>query len=383
MPKIKFSKVSIERLKHGDKQIYYYDTEIPGWFLCVGQTKKSWGVHNDLDGKSVKVTLGTYPMVDFERARNLARESLLQMKKGVDPRQKREKRKVTTLGDAFDDYLKKKTLKPKTLRSIKTVRSLYISDWEKLPVGSITKEMISDKHKELGGIGKATANQVMRYVRAIMNWCKVFYGVKENPVQALSLSKSWFKVRRRRTCIKQHFLKTWYDEVAKEPDDVRDYLTWLLYTGMRREEALALEWSNIDFKGRLFVVLDTKNGDPLELPLPKVLYEILERRKGNHEKFVFPCRGTKPSLSGHMGEPRLAMDGINKRASMTITYHDLRRTFMTVAESLDISYYALKTLVNHSTGGDEDVTAGYIIMSVDRLREPVNKIADFISEKIK
>lgn len=60
--------------------------------------------------------------------------------------------------------------------------------------------------------------------------------------------------------------------------------------------------------------------------------------------------------------------------------HDLRRTFITIAESLDISSYALKKLVNHSQS--RDVTAGYIVMNVDRLREPMQKISDFILEKI-
>ena len=45
-------------------------------------------------------------------------------------------------------------------------------------------------------------------------------------------------------------------------------------------------------------------------------------------------------------------------------------------ESLDISAYALKRLVNHSVGND--VTGGYVIMDVDRLREPMQRITDHI-----
>ena len=37
----------------------------------------------------------------------------------------------------------------------------------------------------------------------------------------------------------------------------------------------------------------------------------------------------------------------------------------------------LKALVNHSTIGG-DVTGGYVIMTVERLREPVQRIADRI-----
>ena len=45
-----------------------------------------------------------------------------------------------------------------------------------------------------------------------------------------------------------------------------------------------------------------------------------------------------------------------------------------MAESSDISPLALKALVNHSLG--DDVTSGYIQMTVDRLREPVQKVCD-------
>ena len=54
----------------------------------------------------------------------------------------------------------------------------------------------------------------------------------------------------------------------------------------------------------------------------------------------------------------------------------MRRTFATVAESLDIPAYALKRLLNHATGAD--VTAGYIVPTTERLREPMQKITDYI-----
>ena len=51
-----------------------------------------------------------------------------------------------------------------------------------------------------------------------------------------------------------------------------------------------------------------------------------------------------------------------------------RRTFCTVAELCDISPMALKALVNHSLG--DDVTSGYVQMTVERLREPAQRVAD-------
>jgi hypothetical protein len=56
--------------------------------------------------------------------------------------------------------------------------------------------------------------------------------------------------------------------------------------------------------------------------------------------------------------------------------HDLRRTFATIADSLDIPGYALKALLNHK--GGSDVTAGYVVASTERLREPMQKITDYV-----
>ena len=58
------------------------------------------------------------------------------------------------------------------------------------------------------------------------------------------------------------------------------------------------------------------------------------------------------------------------------TVHDLRRTFITIAESLDIPAYALKRLMNHKMSND--VTAGYIVADVERLRKPMQLITDYI-----
>lgn len=71
----------------------------------------------------------------------------------------------------------------------------------------------------------------------------------------------------------------------------------------------------------------------------------------------------------------------DQSTGIQFTVHDLRRTFITIAESLDIPAYALKRLLNHKMSGD--VTAGYIILDVERLRRPMQVIAEFILRQIR
>lgn len=67
-------------------------------------------------------------------------------------------------------------------------------------------------------------------------------------------------------------------------------------------------------------------------------------------------------------------------SGVSFTVHDLRRTFATTAESLDLPAYALKRLLNHKM--TNDVTAGYIMRDVERLRKQMQRITDFLIKQM-
>ena len=91
---------------------------------------------------------------------------------------------------------------------------------------------------------------------------------------------------------------------------------------------------------------------------------------------MFPGTGQ----GGFLTEPRKQMSKVIEQTNIKFTVHDLRRTFVTIAESLDISAYALKRLLNHKAKGD--ITTDYIIIDVERLRKPMQMIADFLCQSM-
>jgi integrase len=150
-----------------------------------------------------------------------------------------------------------------------------------------------------------------------------------------------------------------------------DYLLFILFSGLRRREAASLRWEQVDLNHKTVRIFDTKNGKPLTLPLSKPLIEVLLSRKLFGESvWVFP--GSVPGKP--IVEPKGHVRRVSQMSGVSFTVHDLRRTFITVAESLDISKTAIQALVNHS-GAGVDVTDGYVIMDESRLREPMEKIA--------
>jgi len=136
-------------------------------------------------------------------------------------------------------------------------------------------------------------------------------------------------------------------------------------------------WKQIDLKAKTLTITDTKNNLAHSLPLPDYLFNLLSSRKRTTTSdFVFPG----PGAAGHIIEPRKQIAKVIAASGIQFSVHDLRRTFITIAESLDIPAYALKRLLNHKMNAD--VTAGYIMLDIERLRNPMQMIANHILLKM-
>jgi integrase len=167
---------------------------------------------------------------------------------------------------------------------------------------------------------------------------------------------------------------------ALEHPVFRDYLKLSLFTGLRREkEAASLTWKEmIDFTNRVIRVppSSTKNQEPLHLPMSSFVRDLLvARRSLGDSHWVFPS-----GRRGHIGDPTPHFEAIAEACGVRVSCHDLRRTYVTIAESIEMSNFALKALVNHTLGSD--VTGGYIQMSVARLRKPAQRVCDRLLELI-
>jgi len=375
---------------------YYNDDQITGLQLVVTETgRKSFYLYAWFRGTPKRFRIGGYPDITVERARKLAERIRGDLAEGKDPLAEREREKLqgVSLREAFQSFedVRGRRLKASTLASYRKYLTSVFADWIDKPFIAITRDKISQRHAQVSReSGPAHADNAMRTLRAILNFAMVqFEGedgerpMAENPVARLSQTKAWNRVKRRTTVIAEHQLRPWFEAILKlrhgPPDSqdalVADYLLLLVLTGLRRSEAAGLKWGQVDLEGRTFTLTDeqTKNRQPHTLPLSDYLIELLRRRQGRSGKspFVFPG----PGESGHLVEPRPQMRRITAESGVSFILHDLRRTFATVAESLDIPAYALKRLLNHTMRSD--VTAGYLIITPERLREPMQRITDF------
>jgi integrase len=406
------------------EQRLVWDEHLRGFGVLVsGKTgTKSYVVKGRVAaGRTVRRKIGRADVVTLVAARAEAKKVMLGLAAGIDPRAK--KASVATLGEITAGYVSLASLKPRTAESYRETLARYFADWVDKPISSITRDAVEKRHRAIAEevqvrdraaiarhakvhlrraerterdwpeasarhrakfeaakareprSGYAVANGAMRVLRLLWNFAadKDPSLVGPNPVK---LKKSWFEVDRREGLVKADDMAKFCEAVTALKNPVaRDYILLLLYSGLRRRETAGLKWDAVDFKAGVIRLpaKSTKSGRKLDLPMSDFVRDILVARRAlGDAKFVFPAN----SKSGHIEEPKSALAEVAVASGVRVSVHDLRRTFVSVAESCDISPIALKALVNHAVGGDRDVTAGYVIPSTERLREAAQRVAD-------
>ncbi|MGZ8218519.1 tyrosine-type recombinase/integrase [Methylomagnum sp.] len=363
----------------------HWDDELPGFGVRITNAGVvSFIVQKRINGRSRRVTLGKFGILSAELARREAHKFLAAVATGGDPLADRERAKLegVTLKEALALYIERKALRPATVANLDKI-PMCLADWMPKPLARITGEMVMHRHRLLGEErGEATANMVLRYFGTVWNFTRAYHkGTKgvdiigECPTVRLSETKAWFREKRRQRAIRPHQFPAWAEAVETLSYSLaQDYLWFLLLTGCRVKEAHALLWADVDLEDASVLLRDTKNHTDHRLPLPSQLVTRLKVRKAESFGDVVFCTrlGKAAARTGFQHQ----VLSVAEKAGIPFSPHDLRRTFASVAETIGIPAYTIKRLLNHTTGAD--VTAGYIVLTVEGLREPMQRIADYI-----
>lgn len=393
MPRLKLNKTNINSLNFvAAGQVDYLDTELEGFGLRVTSKAMTFFVRRTLRGTTKKpfIPIGQYGAFTPEKAREVAKGYIRDLETGKNPHPKEQpKNEIITVNMLYRQYIsgRKTPLAASTLYHYEAWMKNYHAEWREKDVTTITGSMVADRLQTLETTaGKVQAVNAMKLLRGLYRIGKALYPdiIKNNTVEAVQAlrGRNWTETKRRKTLVSDNDLPLWYKTV-KEFDNHkgRDYLLLLLFTGLRKMEAARLEWSDIDFKKKTFAFIPEKKKDKAErviMPLSNQLYKILLQRRAKYFDSRFVFTGKNPIF--HLMNPCHWQADIIEKSGINFCLHDLRRTFITIAESLDIPHYALKALLNHSLGND--VTGGYVVMNPERLREPMQKTADRITELV-
>lgn len=233
----------------------------------------------------------------------------------------------------------------------------------KIPVSEITPALIRKWQNELIAYkdedGKPYSETYLRTINnqisAIMNYAVRYYGLRDNPCRkAGSIGKSHAEEMQFWTT--EEF-KKFLEKISDKPQSRAGFLV-LYYTGIRIGELLALEYADIDFKGRKMTInksyqrLDTKDvitppktpKSIREISLPEFLVDELktytEKLYGlrKHDR-IFP-------YTKHFFEHEMKR-GTKDREVKKIRLHDIRHSHASLLIELGFSPLAIADRLGH------------------------------------
>lgn len=398
--------------------VIVWDTEVKGFGVRVNKagTVRTYlllyRVRTTRQERQVKIGRHNQPW-KVKQARARALDLKGQMDTGVDPvlvqqeqreqeaaEQVRERYETITLREVMDDYLKNHrrrkldtVLRPATQQDILRHVNGNLGDWAGEPVSTITRDACIERFDAIAETSRAQAAQAFAYLRALLTHAKEMFEtpagdfplLEVNPVQRMFRKRSppdeaprdtripIDKVRQvwRMLCSRRHTVD--HDEQTRN-----DWVQFIMLTGCRRTESGSLEWVNVDFDAGTVHFPITKNHVPLTLPMSTQMRELLDRRLAerphtNPSPFVFPSKDTD---TGHMRQAISAMHAVSEVAGLTLTLHDLRRTFVDVCEEVGVNKRVERMLVNHK---GRDVHDRHYANSPQALPQAVQRVADWIT----
>ena len=377
-----FTKKSIDSLPipGKGKRLYVYDTKIRGLELMVTeQGAKSFKVYRKLNDKPIRVTLGKYPEMTIDQARNEAQRVISQIIKGINPNEEKKKlRAETTLGEMFALFMERYSkLQKKTWRYDERDVPRFVGHWFHRKLSAVTKHEVQALHEKVGKEnGLYQANRLLARIQIIYNKAIEWGWEGINPAQGIKK----FKEKSRDRFLHPDELPRFFESLDQEPNDtIRDYIYVSLFTGVRKSNVLAMRWEEIHFERREWFVPETKNGDPLRVHLIESVVDILKSRleKYGRQEWVFEGTGK----TGHLMEPKAGWKRILTRVGIKdLRIHDLRRTLGSWQAATGANSYMIGRSLGHKSSQS---TAVYARLNLDPVRDSVEKATEAMLQTMK
>jgi integrase len=320
---------SVEAIKPGPVRQEIRDGLLRGlWLFVQPSGRKSWGVRYSLHGQRIKHILGPYPAIGLAKARELARDVLEKVALGIDPRA----RKVDTFASGVAAYLDVhvSTLRRGTSGYVKRELNAAAEYWRGRLLTSIIRADVIALANTARPRGVNARNTCIKVLSSFFRWAMSEDMIPVNP----TLGVRRIKVEDRERVLTD-------DELATVWKNADAFVRLLILTGMRRNEAAGLLWSEIGPDAIELPVERVKTGRALRVPIVPAIRAVLDSVE-NRGPYLW--RGAKPlHVSGR------ANDIAKFKERWTL--HDLRRTFATGLQILGVSFPVIEAALNHKIRG--------------------------------
>jgi integrase len=338
-----------------DRRVEIRDTLLPGFGLRISVNgKKSWFVVGRVDGRQIRHTVGTYPIIPLADARNAAREVLQQMQLGTYVVEEPEPPLTfeAAIRQFIDRYAKPKNRDwrrtASVLRKFESLNERPFAEIRRADVIRILDGMMEE------GI-PIRANRALAAIKKVFAWALDRGLIEVHPIAGLKPPGKEIKHDRILTDAE---VRAFWDAAEALGYPFGPALLLFLITAQRRGEVTTMRWSNIDLTRAVWTIPGdiAKNGQVHEVPLSDLALGILRtlpRFAGSD--LVFTTTGVTPISGFTRVKDRLdlAMGVSNWR------FHDLRRTAASGMARLGVAPHVIEKVLNHISGQISGVAAIY------------------------
>ena len=147
----------------------------------------------------------------------------------------------------------------------------------------------------------------------------------------------------------------------------KDIITFLVYTGCRKGEALNLKWDDVDLQNDVIAIKGTKTKYDRYIPISKPLKELLKSVEKNQDcLYVFNKNGAK------LGDFKRSFHTACKNAGLKdLRIHDLRHVFASKMVMGGTSLFITGELLGHRT---TQITKRYSHLVPETLKKAVDDV---------
>jgi integrase len=358
------------------------------YFIVQPSGVKSWALRyrRKSDGKAVKHTIGSYPMLSLKDARSAAIALRAEIERGADPHGAKvvARRRAAEADDSFEAvvrrYITDRQSRGKrswlwTARllglmadgsdSLAVIRDgstdrhgrrrvSLVDRWGTRRISDMTDTDIIRAVDQVANHAPVAANRLHAVLSAFFGWARGKRLVTVNPCANLERPAEE-KVRDR--VLTDNELRTVWLAAGELGHPHAGIVRLLILTGQRRGEIADLRWNEIDLDERVIHLpaARVKNGRAHDVPLSAQALAVvagLPRLIGVERLFTVR---RKPFRSFYYMRERLGADS----GVTDWTIHDLRRTVASGLQRLGVRLEVTEAVLNHKSGSVSGITAVY------------------------
>lgn len=358
----------IKQAKPQDKDYKLFDGG--GLFLLITKNgSKLWRLKYSFDGKEKSISLGKYPNVTLNKARELREKYKTDISNGINPSDKKKKIKETkilkdiqqtnTFKKIALERLEKEDISQahykRTINAFKNDCFKYIGDKY---IDDVTAQDLIKILQIMNDRGvKDSARKLFYAISKTFKWAVANNKAKRNPASDISLIDILGKKSKQHypTITDKQGIKNLLISIKEYKGELstKYALLILAYTFVRPSNVRLALWSEIDLETRRWLIpaKKMKTRDDFIVPLSDTVIELLKEIKvySDTSPYLFPSTKSKTTpLSDGALLGAIRRMGYSKNE---FTPHGFRAMFSTIAhENSPFSYDVIETQLAHSVG---------------------------------